>query len=34
MVLAAHLYGLETVGQCVDDEVVGKFLRKTIFEEI
>lgn len=34
MVLAAHLYGLETVGQCVEDEVVGKFLRKTIFEEI
>ncbi|MBQ9764678.1 MAG: tagaturonate reductase [Lachnospiraceae bacterium] len=34
MVLAAHLYGLETVGECVKDEVVGKFLNKTLFEEI
>ena len=34
MVLAAHLYGLETVGECVADPVVGKFLHKTLFDEI
>ena len=34
MVLAAHMYGLETVGECVADPVVGRFLHKTLFEEI
>lgn len=34
MVLGAHLYGLETVGECLKDEVVSSFLKKCIFEEI
>lgn len=34
MVLGAHLYGLETVGECLKDERVSAFLRKCIFEEI
>lgn len=34
MVLAARLYGLSTVKECLDDELVGAFLHKTIFEEI
>lgn len=34
MVLGARLYGLSTVKECLDDEIVGKFLQKTIFEEI
>lgn len=34
MVLAAHLYGLETVGECLKDEKVSALLRKCIFEEI
>lgn len=34
MVLAARLYGLSTVKECLDDEIVGAFLRKTMFEEI
>lgn len=34
MVLAAHLYGLETVGECLKDEKVSALLKKCIFEEI
>lgn len=34
MVLAARLYGLSTVKECLDDELVNAFLNKTIFEEI
>lgn len=34
MVLAARLYGLSTVKECLDDKIVGAFLNKTIFEEI
>lgn len=34
MVLAARLYGLSTVRECIDDKRVGAFLHKTIFEEI
>ena len=34
MVLAARLYGLSTVKECLDDKLVNTFLNKTIFEEI
>ncbi len=34
MVLAARLYGLETVGECLKDEKVSTLLKKCIFEEI
>lgn len=34
MVLGAYLYGLETVGECLKDETVSRFLEKCIFEEI
>lgn len=34
MVLGAHLYGLETVGQCLKDEKVSALLKKCIFQEI
>ena len=34
MVLAARLYGLSTVKECLDDKIVGAFLNKTLFEEI
>lgn len=34
MVLGAHLYGLETVGECLKDEKVSGLLKKCIFEEI
>lgn len=34
MVLAARLYGLSTVKECLDDALVNRFLQKTIFEEI
>lgn len=34
MVLAAHLYGLETVGECMKDEVISKFMHKCVFDEI
>ena len=34
MVLAARLYGLETVGQCLKDQKVSALLKKCIFEEI
>lgn len=34
MVLGAHLYGLETVGDCLKDETVSAFLKKCLFEEI
>lgn len=34
MVLGAHLYGLETVGECLKDERVSNLLKKCIFEEI
>ena len=31
---AAFLYGLETVGQMMDHEVMGAFVRQTVYEEI
>lgn len=34
MVLGAHLYGLETVGECLKDEKVSALLKKCIFQEI
>ena len=34
MVLAAHLYGLETVKKCIEDVVMNSFLKKIIFNEI
>ncbi len=34
MVLAARLYGLSTVKECLDDKLVNSFLNKTLFEEI
>lgn len=34
MVLAARLYGLETVGECLRDETVSAFLNQCIFNEI
>lgn len=33
-VLAAHLAGLETVGDCMNDEDISNFMKKGIFEEI
>ena len=34
MVLAAHLAGLETVKEAMDDELVFSFMKQGIFEEI
>lgn len=34
MVLGARLYGLDTVRECVGDELAGGFLRRAMFEEI
>lgn len=34
MVLAARLYGLSTVRECLEDSLVNAFLQKTLFEEI
>ncbi len=34
MVLGAYLYGLTTVGECLQDETVTAFLKKCIFDEI
>lgn len=34
MVLGAYLYGLETVGECLNDEKVNAFLKKCLFDEI
>lgn len=34
MVLAARLYGLSTVKECLEDATVGAFLNKTLFDEI
>ncbi len=31
---AAFLYGLDTVGEMMDDEVTGRFVREAIYEEI
>jgi tagaturonate reductase len=33
-VLAAHLYGLSTVKECMDDEVLSRYVRKGVLEEI
>ena len=33
-VMAAHLCGLETVKEMMDDEIMGKYVRKGIFEEV
>ncbi|MBZ4647567.1 MAG: uxaB [Clostridia bacterium] len=33
-VLAAYLYGKDTVKECMDDEVISKYMNKGIFEEI
>jgi len=32
--LAAYLYGLETVGQCIQDEAILTYMKRGIFEEI
>jgi tagaturonate reductase len=34
LVPVAYLYGIDTVRESVDDPVIGKYLRDTIFEEI
>ena len=34
MVPVAYLYGLETVGETVDHEIMGQYVRELIFEEI
>lgn len=34
MVPVAYLYGLETVGEAVDHEVIGKYVHELIYEEI
>ena len=34
MVLAAHLYGIKTVDEALNDEVVYKFIREGLFDEI
>ena len=34
MVLAARLYGLSTVKECLDDKTVNAFLNKVLFQEI
>lgn len=34
MVLGARLYGLSTVKECVEGDLVGAFLKKAMFEEI
>ncbi len=34
MVLGAHLYGIETVMECMKDSTIRKFLEKCLFEEI
>ncbi len=34
MVLGAYLYGLETVGDCLKDEVVRSYLERCLFDEI
>lgn len=34
MVPVGYLYGLETVKEAVEDEVMGKFVKKAIFEDI
>lgn len=34
MVLGAHLYGLQTVGECLKDQKVSALLKKCIFQEI
>ncbi len=33
-VLGAYLYGKDTVGQCMDDEIISSFMRKGITEEV
>ncbi|MCX7708446.1 MAG: tagaturonate reductase [Clostridia bacterium] len=33
-VLAAYLYGLDTVKECMDDKLISTFMRKGIFDEI
>jgi tagaturonate reductase len=33
-VLAAHLYGLDTVKECMDDELIRTFMEKGVFNEI
>jgi tagaturonate reductase len=33
-VLAAHLYGIDTVKDCMDDKLISTYMRKGIFDEI
>ncbi len=33
-VLAAYLFGLDTVGECMDDKLVSTYMKKGIFDEI
>lgn len=34
LVPVSYLYGLDTVGESIDNEVIGRYVRETIFEEI
>lgn len=34
MVLAAHLYGLESVGECMQNELMNSYIKNAIFNEI
>lgn len=34
LVPVAYLYGLETVGESIGNEVIGRYVRETVFEEI
>lgn len=34
LVPVAYLYGLETVGQAVEHEVIGRYVNKTVYDEI
>jgi tagaturonate reductase len=34
LVPVAYLYGLETVGQAVEHDVIGRYIRETIYDEI
>lgn len=34
MVLGAYLFGLETVGQCLENKMVSSYLKKCLFDEI
>lgn len=33
-VLGAYLYGMDTVGECIEDDILNTYMKKGIFEEI